>query len=221
MANNLIRVVIADDNAVVRRGVAALLEAADGIEVAGEASNGKEAIVLTEELKPDVVLCDVRMPVMDGVTAVKTISKHVPVMMLTYAEDEDLVTGAIRAGASGYLVHGRFEPDELESAVRDLIAGESVLSPSVVPVVFDALRHRPETKSSSGPNSLTERELEVMNLLAKGRSNPQIATQLWLSEKTVKNHVNHIYAKLGVVSRAEAIARWLGVTHENESTSSS
>jgi DNA-binding NarL/FixJ family response regulator len=213
---DVIRVVIADDNAVVRRGVAALLEAAEGIEVAGEASNGKEAIELTEKLKPDVVLCDVRMPIMDGVTAVQSISKHAPVMMLTYAEDEDRVAGAIRAGASGYLVHGRFEPDELEIAVKDLVAGKKVLSPSVVTVVFDALRHGPESKENGGPGSLTERELEVMNLLAKGRSNPQIATELFLSEKTVKNHVNHIYAKLGVTSRAEAIASWLGVARRDD-----
>jgi DNA-binding NarL/FixJ family response regulator len=210
------RVLIVDDNAVLRRGVASLLEVADGIEVVGEAGTGKEAIALAKELSPDVVLLDVRMPVMDGIEAAGPLSKIAKVMMLTYSEDEERVSAAIRAGASGYLVHGRFTPEELERAVTDLAAGRNVISPAVVSVVFDALREGPGVKTKTGPAALTEREAEIMNLLAQGRSNGAIAGELFISEKTVKNHINRIYAKLGVANRAEAIAAHLGVAGRNE-----
>jgi DNA-binding NarL/FixJ family response regulator len=203
-------VMVVDDNAVIRGGVRSLLESSDGIEVVGEASTGKEAIERASELKPDVVLCDVRMPVMDGVEAAAKLSRSAKVLMLTYAEEEHLVTGAIKAGASGYLVHGRFQPDELERAVQDVMADKSVLSPAVVTMVFDALRKEPE-KAREGPRSLTEREVEIATLLSRGMSNGAIASDLFISEKTVKNHINRIYAKLGVTTRAEAIAMWLGV----------
>jgi DNA-binding NarL/FixJ family response regulator len=206
----VIRVLVVDDNAVIRGGIRSLLEAADDIEVVGEASTGKEGIELAHTLRPDVVLCDVRMPVMDGVEAAGRLSKISKVLMLTYAEEEHLVTGAIRAGASGYLIHGRFMPEQLEQAVRDVNSGASVLAPSVVTMVFDALRKGPD-EVHEGPHSLTEREREIANLLSQGRSNKDIARDLFISEKTVKNHINHVYAKLGVTNRAEAIAVWLGV----------
>jgi DNA-binding NarL/FixJ family response regulator len=208
------RVLIVDDNAVLRRGVASLLDAADGIEVVGEAGTGKEAIAMAKEVAPDVVLLDVRMPVMDGIAAAAPLSKITKVMMLTYSEDEERVSNAIRAGASGYMVHGRFTPEELEQAVIDLAKGGNVISPSVVSVVFDALRDAPRGGVSEGPAALTERESEIMNLLAQGRSNGAIATELFISEKTVKNHINRIYSKLGVTSRAEAIAAHLGVARK-------
>jgi DNA-binding NarL/FixJ family response regulator len=208
------RVLIVDDNAVLRRGVASLLDAADGIEVVGEAGTGKEAIAMAKEVAPDVVLLDVRMPVMDGIAAAGPLSKIAKVMMLTYSEEEERVSNAIRAGASGYMVHGRFTPEELEQAVIDLAKGGNVISPSVVSVVFDALRDAPRGGVSEGPAALTERESEIMNLLAQGRSNGAIATELFISEKTVKNHINRIYAKLGVTSRAEAIAAHLGVARK-------
>jgi DNA-binding NarL/FixJ family response regulator len=209
------RVLIVDDNAVLRRGVASLLEVADGIQVVGEAGTGKEAIALAKECSPDVVLLDVRMPVMDGIEAAGPLSKLAKVMMLTYSEDEERVSAAIRAGASGYLVHGRFTPEELERAVTDLAAGHNVISPAVVSVVFDALREGPGVEKKTGP-ALTEREAEIMNLLVQGRSNGAIAGELFISEKTVKNHINRIYAKLGVASRAEAIAAHLGVAGRSE-----
>jgi DNA-binding NarL/FixJ family response regulator len=212
----LTRVLIVDDNAVLRRGVVSLLEAADGIEVVGEAGTGKEAIAMAKEVAPDVVLLDVRMPVMDGIAAAGPLSKVAKVMMLTYAEDEERVSKAIRAGASGYMVHGRFSPEELERAVLDLAKGRNVISPSVVSVVFDALRDGPGTAEHEGPAALTEREAEIMNLLAQGRSNGAIASELFISEKTVKNHINRIYAKLGVTSRAEAIAAHLGVDRRGQ-----
>jgi DNA-binding NarL/FixJ family response regulator len=137
----MIRVLIADDNAVIRGGVKALLEAeADDIEVVGEAATGKEAIARADELQPDVVLLDIRMPVMDGVEAAGHLSPKHKVMMLTYSDDEPMVVGAIRAGAHGYLVHGRFDPDELARSIRELAAGRQVLSPAVAPIVFGAVR---------------------------------------------------------------------------------
>lgn len=207
----MIRVLVVDDNAVLRRGVVSLLESSDGIEIVGEAGTGKEAISRASETRPDVVLLDVRMPVMDGIAAAGSLSKQSKVMMLTYAEDEERVAGAIKAGASGYLVHGRFTPEELERSVKDLAAGRNVLSPSVVSVVFGALKEGAHGGLDQGPSSLTEREDEVMTLLSRGTSNKAIAQRLFISEKTVKNHINRIYAKLGVTTRAEAIAAFLGV----------
>jgi len=207
----MIRVMIVDDNQVIRRGIAALLAEADDIAVVGEASDGREALRVAEETKPAVVLLDVRMPLMDGVEAAASLSKAARVMMLTYSESEDLVTGAIRAGASGYLVHGQFDGDELAGRIRQLVAGETVLSPTVVSTVFEALRRTPGSPDEAdGPASLTAREREIMNLIAQGLTNAEIAEQFVLSEKTVKNHVNHIYTKLGAGNRVQATAIWLG-----------
>jgi DNA-binding NarL/FixJ family response regulator len=215
----MIRVLIADDNAVIRQGVRALLTAsADDIEVVGEAATGREAIDQAEALRPDVVLLDIRMPVMDGVKAAERLSDHCKVMMLTYSDDEPMVAGAIRAGAHGYLVHGRFEPDELTRAVRDLAGGKRIVSPSVAPVIFELVargeNHEPASRRDSGPDALTEREREVMTSISRGRSNRDIAAELVISEKTVKNHIRAIYDKLGVGSRAEAMAVWLGIERE-------
>ena len=206
-----IRVLVCDDNPVIRTGVRSLLESGGDIEVVAEASNGKEAVDRARETSPDVVLLDVRMPLMDGVAAAREVSGKAKVLMLTYGEDEEMVAGAIRAGASGYLVHGRFSPEELVAAVTDVAAGRQVLSPAVVPKVFAALREGSAgEREVGGPDELTEREREVMNQLIQGHPNPVIAGALFISEKTVKNHINRIYAKLGVTTRAEAIAAWLG-----------
>jgi DNA-binding NarL/FixJ family response regulator len=216
----VIRVLIADDNAVIRQGVRALLtSSADDIEVVGEAATGREAIDQAEALRPDVVLLDIRMPVMDGVKAAERLATQCKVMMLTYSDDEPMVAGAIRAGAHGYLVHGRFEPDELTRAVRDLAGGKRIVAPSVAPVIFELIA-RGESRDGgapardSGPDALTEREREVMTAISRGRSNRDIATELVISEKTVKNHIRAIYDKLGVGSRAEAMAVWLGIERE-------
>jgi DNA-binding NarL/FixJ family response regulator len=215
----VIRVLIADDNAVIRQGVRALLtSSADDIEVVGEAATGREAIDQAEALRPDVVLLDIRMPVMDGVKAAERLATQCKVMMLTYSDDEPMVAGAIRAGAHGYLVHGRFEPDELTRAVRDLAGGKRIVSPSVAPVIFELIA-RGESRDTapardSGPDALTGREREVMTSISRGRSNRDIATELVISEKTVKNHIRAIYDKLGVGNRAEAMAVWLGIERE-------
>jgi DNA-binding NarL/FixJ family response regulator len=215
----VIKVLVVDDNAVIRQGVRALLtSSADDIEVVGEAATGREAIDQAEALRPDVVLLDIRMPVMDGVKAAERLASQCKVMMLTYSDDEPMVAGAIRAGAHGYLVHGRFEPDELTRAVRDLAGGKRIVSPSVAPVIFELVargeNHEPATRRESGPDALTEREREVMTSISRGRSNRDIAAELVISEKTVKNHIRAIYDKLGVGNRAEAMAVWLGIERE-------
>jgi DNA-binding NarL/FixJ family response regulator len=212
------RVLLADDNAIVRQGLASVLEASGEVEVAGQAADGREAVRLAAELRPDLVLLDVRMPIMDGIEAAAALSATHRVVMLTYSEDEALVTGAIRAGASGYLVHGRFSAEELVRAVSEAVAGESPVSPAVVSTVFAALRDeeadglRPLEPAVA--EELSTREREIMALLAEGRSIPEIAGHLVLSKKTVKNHVTHIYGKLRVSSRAEATAAWLGTARE-------
>lgn len=222
----MIRVLIADDNAVIRSGLAGLLDVEDGIAVVAQASTGKDALHLARTHLPHVALLDVRMPVMDGLTAAGPLSELCRVLMLTYADDAEIVTGAIRAGAAGYLVHGTFTPEDLVRAVRDVHAGRNPVSPSVAPALFAAVRDG--DAPGSGPDDdgralagvgparvssaagLTDREREVMDLVARGLPNQGIAERLFLSEKTVKNHINRAYAKLGVGNRAQAIATWLG-----------
>lgn len=207
----MIRVLVVDDNPVIRRGIAALLDDADDVKVVGEAGDGREAIRVAAESRPDVVLLDVRMPVMDGIEATGPLSEHARVMMLTYTDEQDRVVAAIRAGASGYLVHGQFDADDLVTRIRGLAGGETVLSPAVIGTVFEALRRTPGSPDEAdGPASLTAREGEIMNLIAQGLTNGEIAARFVLSEKTVKNHVNRIYSKLGAGNRAQATALWLG-----------
>jgi DNA-binding NarL/FixJ family response regulator len=210
----MIRVLLADDNPVILQGLRGLLEMSDDILVVGSAADGRQAVTLAGQVAPDVVLLDAQMPLLDGVRAAKTLCQHAKVLMLTYSEAEEIVVGSIRAGASGYLVHGRFDPHELAEAVREVAAGRTVLSPAIAPTVFEALRNQPESTAADPDGSLTRREREVMNLIVKGHSNRAIAEHLYVSEKTVKNHVNNIYGKLGVGSRSEAIALWLGVRRD-------
>jgi DNA-binding NarL/FixJ family response regulator len=207
----MIRILIVDDNAVIRRGISALLSDAEDMKVVGEAGDGREAVSVAASTSPDVVLLDVRMPVMDGVAAAGPLSQRARVMMLTYTDETEHVVEAIRNGASGYLVHGQFEAEELVARIRQLAAGETVLSPAIVGTVFEALRRTPGSPDeASGPASLTGREREIMNLISQGLTNQQIAERFVLSEKTVKNHVNRIYGKLGASNRAHATALWLG-----------
>ncbi|HEX9546976.1 MAG TPA: response regulator transcription factor [Acidimicrobiales bacterium] len=214
----VVRVLVVDDNAVIRMGLVSLLETSGNISVVGEAANGREAITRAAETRPDVVLLDVRMPVMDGLAAAPSLAQQCKVLMLTYAEDTDIIETAIRAGASGYLIHGRFDAAELVDAVLGTVKGASFLSPAAASVLVHAMRRGPEMiERDPAASGLSDREFEVMDLIARGKSNAEIARQLFLSEKTVKNHVNRIYAKLGVKTRGEAIATWLGVAQSGPS----
>jgi DNA-binding NarL/FixJ family response regulator len=213
----MIRVLVVDDNDVVRSGLVALLSSAPDLEVVGEAATGRAAIDEAERHDPDVVLLDVRMPVMDGVTAAGVLAEHYNVLMLTYSDEPEVVSGALRNGARGYLVHGSFTPDELWHAVREVAAQRPAVSDAAVPALLESLRQgpkEPERGARGGGHTLTPREAEIMDAIARGRSNRDIAAELFVAEKTVKNTINRIYTKLAVSSRSEAIARWLGTDGE-------
>lgn len=206
----MIRVLIADDNPVILVGLEALLSSHDAIDVVATADNGRDAVRAADEHSPDVVLLDVRMPLMDGIETAERLSDTAQVLMLTYSDTDDVIVRAIQAGASGYLVHGRFDPGELVDAVRTVATGGTVLSPAVAPTVFSALRTRTEFVPVDPVQGVTPREREIMTLISQGLANREIAAELFVTEKTVKNHVNNIYSKLGVRTRAEAISLWLG-----------
>lgn len=283
-----LRVVVADDNPVVRAGLGALLSGRDDIEVVAEAADGRQAYDMAVQHRPDVVLLDVRMPGVDGISALPHLVQVAPVMMLTYSRESEIVHEALRLGAGGYLVHGEFTADQLVQAVRDTKSGRAHFTataanallahmrqgarPQGVPLPeglggaltsgvpyqqpgydgrapgplqqYGAYAHLPAPEvplpgarpvgQSQGlshlqsgvaqssvtggtgmpPNrqqyGLSSREVEVMELIASGMSNQQIAATCFISEKTVKNHINRIFTKLHSGSRSEAIARWLG-----------
>jgi len=195
-----IRILLADDHSVVRQGLRMFLALDPELEVVGEAANGAEALRLAHELRPEVVLMDLLMPVMDGVTAIGRLRQELPdteVIALTSVLEDDKVVGAVRAGAIGYLLKDT-QADELCRAIRAAAAGQVQLSPRA------AARLVREVQAPESPESLTERETEVLRLLAQGMSNREIARSLVIGEKTVKTHVSHILAKLGVPSRTQA-----------------
>ncbi|MFE2945018.1 response regulator [Streptomyces sp. NPDC059255] len=296
-----LRVVVADDNPVVRAGLTALLSGRDDIQVVGEATDGRQAYEVARRTGPDVVLLDVRMPGVDGISALPHLVRISPVMMLTYSRESEIVHEALRLGAGGYLVHGEFSADQLVSAVRDIKQGRAHFTPTAANALLDHMRRGPApaqgrslpeglgtvyttgvpygggpqpptdlphqdanahanasgvpsprsvrtgqkadvlalngprapqgvsqmqsnvAQSRGGPQSasgghnreefgLSSREVEIMELIASGMSNQQIAATCFISEKTVKNHINRIFAKLHCGSRSEAIAKWLGMT---------
>ncbi|MGD6872049.1 response regulator [Sutcliffiella horikoshii] len=200
----MIRIVIADDHHVVRRGLLFFLKTQKDIEIVGEAKNGKEAVELAEELKPDVILMDLVMPEMDGIEATKQImERNIPskILILTSFADQDHVIPAIRAGATGYQLKD-VEPDQLIESIRAVHRGESQLHPKVTSHVMSHF-----TKGFGSTNlheELTKRELEVLVEIAKGKSNKEIASSLFITEKTVKTHVSNILAKLEVADRTQA-----------------
>ena len=207
-----VRVVVADDNPVVLRGLVAILSASPGVRVVGEASDGRRAVEVVRGTRPDVVLLDVQMPGEDGLSAARALAGEFRVVMLTYDEHPDVVAAALAAGAQGYLVHGRFGAEELLRAVRGTVDGESHLSPSVA---VHAVRHARAQLSPlvvGDAHGLAPREVEIMDLVIAGRSNAAIAATLYLSEKTVKNHLTRIFAKLGAHNRTEATAVLTGRT---------
>ncbi|MEU2432889.1 response regulator [Streptomyces sp. NPDC007861] len=283
-----LRVVVADDNPVVRAGLGVLLSGRQDIEVVAEAADGRAAYEAAVQHRPDVVLLDVRMPGVDGISALPHLVGIAPVMMLTYSRENEIVHEALRLGAGGYLVHGEFTADQLVQAVRDIKSGRAHFTATAANALLQHMRQRPpgptgspqplpeglgsaltpypphtvqgdtaQPPSSEGrparaqgpagpalsaqparpspglsqlqpsmaqssitggpgraPNreefGLSSREVEVMELIASGMSNQQIAATCFISEKTVKNHINRIFAKLHSGSRSEAIARWLG-----------
>jgi DNA-binding NarL/FixJ family response regulator len=206
----VIRVMVADDHALFRRGLMMVLESEDGMEVVGEAEDGAGAIRQAEELAPDVVLMDVRMPNISGIEATRAIADSVPtskILMLTVSDEEDDLYDAIKAGATGYLLK-EISIEEVAGAIRAVVSGQSLISPSMASKLlneFTQLAKRAEEKSSVPSPKLTDRELEVLRLVAQGMSNREIAGQLFISENTVKNHVRNILEKLHLHSRMEAV----------------
>ncbi|MGW3316181.1 response regulator [Streptomyces fungicidicus] len=261
-----LRVVVADDNPVVRAGLTALLTGREDITVVAEAADGREAYEATRTHRPDVVLLDVRMPGVDGISALPHLVGIAPVVMLTYSGESEIVQEALRRGAGGYLVHGEFTADQLVSAIRDIEQGRPHFTPTAAGALLSQLRQDPrpaatlpeglgsasatprnptgisaphiptsptsaENLSQLQPNmapsssgwtggrpaapdrsgyQLSTREAEIMDLIASGMTNQQIAATCFISEKTVKNHINRIFAKLHSTSRSEAAAKWLG-----------
>jgi DNA-binding NarL/FixJ family response regulator len=207
------KVLIVDDNDVVRMGLRSLLEANADLLIIGEARNGEQAVELTRKLLPDVVLLDVRMPHRDGVSVVAEIAPFATVIMLTFSDEPQVVRSAVAAGASGYLVHGMFDAATLAQTVRGAASGSGAFTATALDALRPSLDLPAAAKGlSAGGHDLSDRQVEVMEAIACGRSNPHIAKELFLSEKTVKNHINHIFAKLDVESRAEAIAVWVGTS---------
>lgn len=203
-----LRIVLADDHPVVRGGLTALIGTLPGLEVVGEAADGEAAVRETRLLEPDVVLMDVRMPVLDGVEATRRIRASVPgtaVLMLTMYDDDATVFTAMRAGARGYLLKGA-EQDEILAAIHAVVAGQTIFGPGVAARVLSLFDAPPAPGPGAFPE-LTERERQVLDLLASGRRTSAIAEQLFLSPKTVSNHLTTIFAKLQVGDRAAAIVR--------------
>ncbi|MER6148639.1 response regulator transcription factor [Streptomyces hirsutus] len=287
-ATATLRVLVADDNPVVRAGLTALLSGRGGIRVVAEAADGREACMAARDHRPDVILLDVRMPGMDGISALPYLVRIAPVVMLTYSGESEIVEEALRRGAGGYLVHGEFTADQLVSAVRDVSRGRPHFTPTAAEALLTQLRKTPSGpplpeglggrmdatayeismakppymnlqqaassgkldaphpalppvssqnlsqlqpdmgQSSSGWASgrpaaaldrsrfpLSSREAEIMNHIASGMNNRQIAATCFISEKTVKNHINRIFAKLHSTSRSEAAAKWLGTAPDS------
>ena len=198
-----IRVLIVDDHAVVREGLRTFLELQDGLEVVGEAGDGEEALPLAERLEPDVVLMDLVMPKLDGVGAMRELRVRAPkarVIVLTSFLEDDRLLPAIRAGAAGYLLKN-VQPQELARAVRLADAGETLIDPAVAARLVEAVA---DGQAAEPDHQLTPREQEVLDLIARGFSNKRIALELGVAEKTVKTHVSHVLAKLGVSDRTQA-----------------
>ncbi len=206
----LVRVLVADDQALFRRGLTVVLSASPDIEVVGEASDGEEAVAKAHELSPDVVLMDVRMPRLSGIEATRQIRSALPateVLMLTVSDEEEDLYESVKAGANGYLLK-EIAIEEIGAMVRAIVHHQGVISPfmtSKLLAEFRALAKRADEGVELAPPGLTEREMQVLRLMAQSKSNKEIAKDLFISENTVKNHVRNILEKLHLHSRMEAV----------------
>ncbi len=204
----IIRILMADDHTLFRDGMRALFGTLPNTELVGEAANGNEAVTLAEELQPDVVLMDIQMPELNGVEATRQIvqtSPHIGVIIVTMFEDDDSVFAAMRAGARGYVLKGA-DQEEMLRAIRAVSRGEALFGPTIAARLTSFFNNSSSHAAAAFPN-LTDREREVLNLLAQGLSNQEIAGRLVISVKTVRNHVSNIFSKLQVVDRVQAIIR--------------
>ncbi len=202
----MIRVLLVDDQSIIREGLSSLLEAKPDIEVVGEAENGQQAVEQAICLQPDVVLMDVRMPIMDGVAALRLLCQKAPnikVLVLTTFDDDDYITQAIRQGAKGYLLKDT-PSEELAQAIRAVHKGYTQMGPGILEKVMVATPPTPQPDTPPEWEHLTPREKEVLELIAKGMNNREIAEALFISERTVKNHVNSILSRLNLRDRTQA-----------------
>jgi len=205
-----IRVLIVDDHALFRRGLVMVLEQEKDIDLVGEAGDGAEAVNIAQDTMPDVVLMDVRMPRRGGIEAtsqIKALAPHIKILMLTISDEEADLYDAIKAGASGYLLK-EISIEEVANAIRQVYAGQSMISPSMASKLlteFATMVKKTDEKPAAAQPRLTEREMEVLRLVAKGRNNRDIAKELFISENTVKNHIRNILEKLHLHSRMQAV----------------
>jgi DNA-binding NarL/FixJ family response regulator len=209
MTSGPVRVLLVDDDDLMRAGLRAVLRSDPAVEVVGEAGNGRTAVTAARARRPDVVLMDVRMPDLDGIAATREVlgvSPNIRVVILTTFEQDDYIFGALSAGASGFLLK-RTSPEELLAAIHTVAAGDSLLSPSVTRIVVDRMARQPTPQVGSSDHlaDLTPREREVLGLVARGLSNGEIGAALVIEESTVKTHVKRILMKLGLRDRIQAV----------------